>query len=115
MEATGNCTIAIDTTQEARKQSRSIIFTMYEGYVSCLVVAQPFVMPCARHVHLGLYIEVSLKYRTTCIWCFGCGFACTTGMGCAGFKLIIWYNYCFIIIDYYQIKSQEIKDSFIWF
>ena len=37
---------------------------------------------------LGLHIMVSLKGRITCIWSFGCGFACATAMGCAGLKLL---------------------------
>ena len=72
---------------------------MYEGYVRCLVVVLyfvkphimhvcmllPFIRPYVRHAHLGLHIVVSSKCRTTHIWSFGCGFACTTAMGCAGF------------------------------
>ena len=75
---------------------------MYEGYISRLVVVWyllkphvrhvyvllPLVMPHVRHAHLGLYIEVSLKGRTTNIWSFGCGFPCDTAMGCAGFRLL---------------------------
>ena len=101
MEATGNCTIAIGTTQEARKQANSIINAIYKGYVSCPVVAQPLVMPHVRHVcvllpivmphirymDLDPYIGVSLKCRTTCSWSFSCGFAYATAMGYAGFKL----------------------------
>ena len=40
------------------------------------------------HAHLGLHIAVSLKGRITRIWCFGCGFACATAMGCVGFRLL---------------------------
>ena len=40
------------------------------------------------HWHLSLHIVVSLKGRITCIWSFGCGFACATAMGCAGFRLL---------------------------
>ena len=89
---------------------------MYEGFISCLVVVrylvmphirhmyvlqplvrphvrhvcvlQPLVRPHVRHARLGLHIAVSLKGRTTCIWSFGCGFACATAMGCAGFRLL---------------------------
>ena len=39
------------------------------------------------YAHLGLHIAVSLKGRTTCIWCFGCGFTCDITMGCVGFRL----------------------------
>ena len=51
----------------------------------CLLL--PFVMPHVRHMLLGLYIALSLKGRTTCTWSFGCSFACTTTMGCAGLRL----------------------------
>ena len=89
---------------------------MYEGYVSRLVVVWylvvphvrhvymllplvrphiryvclllPLVMPHVRHAHLGLYIAVSLKGKTTHIWSFGCSFTCTTIMGCAVFRLL---------------------------
>ena len=46
---------------------------------------QPLVRPHVMHECLGLHIVVSLKGRTTHIWCFGYGFACATAMGCAGF------------------------------
>ena len=39
------------------------------------------------HARLELHIAVSLKGRTTCNWSLGCGFACATAMGCAGFRL----------------------------
>ena len=42
---------------------------------------------CNACACLGLHIAVSLKGRTTRIWSFGCSFACTTAMGCAGFRL----------------------------
>ena len=89
---------------------------MYEGCVSYSVVVQYLVMPHVRHVymllplvrphvrhvyvllpfarphikytHLGLHIVISLKGRTTHIWSFGCGFACATAMGYAGFRLL---------------------------
>ena len=74
---------------------------MYEGCVSHSVVVSylvmphvryvyvllPLVMPHIRHTRLGLHIAVSLKGRTTRIWSLGCGFACATKMGCAGFNL----------------------------
>ena len=92
MEATRNCTKAIDTTQEAGQQANSVIDSVYEGYISYLVVAwypvRPnithvcvilhFVIPHVRHIHLGLRIGVSLKGRTACIWSFGCGFTFAT-------------------------------------
>ena len=101
MEATGNCTIVICTTQEARQLVNSITDAVCESYVSCFVVAQPLVMPHVRHAHvllplvmhpirhahLNIHIVVSLKGRTTCIWSFGCGFAGATTMGCTGFEL----------------------------
>ena len=75
IEAMGNCTIAIGTTQVAGKQANSIIGTEYEGYVSHSVVVWylvrphvrhvcvllPLVMPHIRHTHLGLRIVISLK------------------------------------------------------
>ena len=68
---------------------------MYEGCVRYLImphvrhvyVLQPLVRPHVRHARLGLHIAVSFKGTTTCIWSFGCGFACATAMGCAGFRL----------------------------
>ena len=88
---------------------------MYKGYVSRLVPVWYLVMPPVRHVyvlvhfvrrhvthvcmllslirphirhaHLGLHITVSSKGKITCIWSFGCSFACATIMGCAGFRL----------------------------
>ena len=54
---------------------------MYKGCV------WPLVRPHVRYAHMGLYIAVSLKGRTNCIWSFGCGFAYATAMGCAGFRL----------------------------
>ena len=94
---------------------------MYKGYVNRLVVVRylvmphvrhvyellPLVMPYARHAHLGLHIAVYLKGRTTHIWSFGCGFACDTAMGCPGFRLLFGTIICFIILDYYQIKTRK--------
>ena len=74
---------------------------MYKVYSSRLVVVRYLVMPNVRHVcmlvplvmphirsaHFGLHMAGSMKGRTTHIWSFGCGFACATAMGCAGFKL----------------------------
>ena len=89
---------------------------MYEGYVNCLLVVWylltphvrhmyvllplvrphirhvcvllPLERPHVRHARLGLHIAISLKGRTAYIWSFGCGFACATTMGCAGFRLL---------------------------
>ena len=89
---------------------------MYKGCVSRLVVVQYLVMPLVRHVYmlqplvrphirhvyvllplvrphvrharLSLHIAVSLKGRIICIWFFGCGFACATAIGYAGFRLL---------------------------
>ena len=91
----------IGATQEAKQYANSIIDAAYIGYVSRLVVVWylvipnvrhlcvllPLVMPQVWHMRLGLYIAVSFKGRTTPIWYFGCGFACATTMGCAGFRL----------------------------
>ena len=57
-------------------------------YIRHVRVLLPLVRPHIRHAHLGPHIMVSLKGRTTCIWSFGCGFACATAMGCAGFRLL---------------------------
>ena len=57
-------------------------------HVRYVYVLQPLVRPHVRHVRLGLHIAVSLKGRTTCIWSFGCGFACATEMECAVFRLL---------------------------
>ena len=56
-------------------------------HVRHVYVLQPLVRPHVRHVRLGLHIAVSLKGRTTRIYSFGCGFTCTTAMGCVGFRL----------------------------
>ena len=87
MEATRNCAKVISTIQEAENQPNSVTEAVYEGYISCLVVARYLVMPHVRYAHLGLYIGVRLEGRTTHIWFFGCGFAYTTTMGGSGFKL----------------------------
>ena len=50
-------------------------------------VLLPLVMIHIKHMHLGLHIGVSLKGRTTNVCSFGCGFACATTIGCAGFEL----------------------------
>ena len=71
----------------------------------CLLL---FVRLHVRHARLGLHIAVSLKGRTTRILSFGCGFACATAMGCAGFRLLfiqlLFYNYKLLLN-----KDQEIK------
>ena len=63
------------------------LLPLVRPYVKHLSVLLPLVMPHVRHPHLGLYIEVRLKGRITCIWSFGCGFDCATTMGSAGFRL----------------------------
>ena len=76
---------------------------MYKGYVSRSIAARHLVMPHVLHMHVLLYIVmphirylhfclhigVRLEGRTTFIWSFGCGFACSTAMGCGRFKLSI--------------------------
>ena len=57
-------------------------------YVKHVCELLPLVRPHVRYVRLGLHIAVSLKGRKTRIWSFGCGFACATAMGCAGFRLL---------------------------
>ena len=78
MEASGNCTKVIGTTQEAGQYTNSVINGVYEGYISRLVVSLYLVMPHVRHAcvllplirphvkhaGLGLHIVVSLKGRT---------------------------------------------------
>ena len=54
---------------------------------ACVCVLLLVVKPHVRHAHLGLYIGVNLKGRTTLIWSFGCSFAFVTAMGCAWFIL----------------------------
>ena len=56
-------------------------------YVRHVCMLLPLAMPYIRHAHLGLYIGISLKGRTTHIWYFSCSFACATTMGCAKFRL----------------------------
>ena len=56
----------------------------HERHVCMLL---PLVKPRVRHAHLSLHIAINLKVRTTHLWCFSCGFACDTTMGCGGFKL----------------------------
>ena len=56
-------------------------------YVRHVYVLLPLLIPHVRHAHFGLHIGVRLEGRTTCIWSFGCGFACATTIGCAGFDL----------------------------
>ena len=100
MEATGSYATVIGATISWKK-SKIIIDTVYEDYVSHLVVAQPLVMPYVRYMcmllplivlnirytHLGLQTWATLKDIATCIWSFGCSFTCATTMRCAGFKL----------------------------
>ena len=74
-----------------------VLEPLVRPHVMHVCVLLPLVRPHVRHAHLGLNIAVSLKGRTTRIWSFGCGFACATTMGCAGFRLlfgtILLYNY----------------------
>ena len=64
-----------------------VLLPLVRLHVRHVCMLLPLVMPHVRHAHLGLHIAISLKVRTTRIWSFGCGFACATTMGCAGFKL----------------------------
>ena len=64
-----------------------VLQPLVRPHVRHVCVLQPLVRPHVMHARLGLHIAVSLKGRTTRIWSFGCGFACTTAMGCAGFRL----------------------------
>ena len=77
-----------------------VLQPLVRPHVRHVCMLLPLVRPHVRHAYLGLYTVVSLKGTTTRIWSFGCGFACATAMGC-WVQTIIWYNYCFIIIDYY--------------
>ena len=73
-----------------------VLLPLVRTRVRHLCVLLPFIMP-----HLGLYMAVNLKGRSTHIWSFGCGFACATAMGCAWFRLlfdIIIVLYLLIII-----------------
>ena len=64
-----------------------VLQPLVRPHVRHLCVLQPLVRHPIMHAHLGLYIAVSLKGRTTHIWSFGCSFAGATAMGCAGFRL----------------------------
>ena len=66
-----------------------VLQPLVRAHVKHMCVLLPFVRPHVRHVRLGLHTAASLKGRTTCIWSFGCGFACATAMGCAGFRLLL--------------------------
>ena len=69
--------------------SRSIVvWYLVKPHVRHVYVLQPLARPRVGHVRLGLHIAVSLKGRTACIWSFGCGFACATAMGYAGFRVL---------------------------
>ena len=65
-----------------------VLQPLVRPHVRHVCVLQPFVRPHIMHARLGLHIAVSLKGRTTRIWPFGCGFACATAMGYAGFRLL---------------------------
>ena len=64
-----------------------VLKPLVRPHVRHVCVLLPLVRPNVSHARLELYIAVSLKGRTTCIWSFGCSFACVTAMGCAGFRL----------------------------
>ena len=64
-----------------------MLLHVVKPHVRHLCVLLPIVMPHVRHMHLSLYIAVNLKSRTIHIWSFGCGFAYTTTMRCARFRL----------------------------
>ena len=111
MEVTRTCTIAIGTTQEAGKKANSIIYSVYEGYISCLAVAWclvvphakhvfvllPFVMPRIRHTKMGLHIEVSLKGKTTCILFPLVVFCLCYDNGMCWVQTVLGYNYYYIM------------------
>ena len=73
---------------EAYVNRSVVVWYLIMPHVRHMCVLLPLVMSHIRHAHLGLHIVVSLKGRTTCIWSFGCGFACATAMGCAGFRTL---------------------------
>ena len=56
-------------------------------YVRHVCLVLPLILLHIMHAHLGLHIGVSLKGIETHIWSIGCGFACATTLGCAGFKV----------------------------
>ena len=66
-----------------------VLQLLVRPHVKHVYVLLPLVRPHVRYACLGLYIAVSLEGRTTCTWSFGCGFACATAMGCAGFRLLV--------------------------
>ena len=76
-------------------------------HIRHVCVLLPLVRPHASYALLGLHIEVNLKGLTTCIWSFGCCFACATTMGCAGFGLLFATIIFLTILDYYQIKTKK--------
>ena len=109
MEATENCTKAINATQEARLKTNSVIDAVYEGcvrnfvmpHVKHVYVLLPLPRFHVRHARLDLYIMVSLKGRTNShlvLWLWFHLYYCN---GMCWVQTIIWYNYSFIIIDYY--------------
>ena len=65
-----------------------VLQPLVRPHVRHVCILQPLVRPHIMHAHLGLHIAVSLKGRTTCIWSFGCSFACAAEMGCAGFRVL---------------------------
>ena len=65
-----------------------VLLPLVRPHIRHVRVLLTLAIPHVRHTHLGLHIAVSLKGRTTYIWSFGCGFACATAMGYAGFRLL---------------------------
>ena len=76
-----------------------VLLPLVRHHVRHVCVLLPLVMPHVRYVRLGLHMAVSLKGRTTCIWFFGCGFACETAMGCAGFRLSLGTIFLFQLLS----------------
>ena len=64
-----------------------VLLPVVKLHVRHLYMLVPLIIPHIRHVNLCLYIAVSLQGKTTRILSFGCGFACDTTIGCAGFRL----------------------------
>ena len=65
-----------------------VLLPLLRPHVRHVCMLLPFVMPHVRYAHLDLHKVFNLKGRITRIWSFGCGFACATATGCAGFRLL---------------------------
>ena len=65
-----------------------VLQPLVRPHVRHVCVLLPLVRPHVRHAHFGLHIAVSLNGRTVRIWSFGCGLACATAIGYAGFRLL---------------------------